>query len=128
MVAQQRGEVQLMRYRKLDKDGDFQMGHGLADYHIDSPEAVAQAVKTRLALLTGEWFLDVTEGTPWATRVWGKQARSTYDPILRRRILQTAGVRELTSYASAFDGETRKLTVTATLDTVYGTVTVNATL
>ena len=81
-----------MRYRKLDADGDFQIGHGAADYHIDRPEGVAQAVKTRLALLAGEWFLDLTEGTPYATHVWGKHTRDTYDPILRRRILQTEGV------------------------------------
>lgn len=117
-----------MRYRKLDADGDFQMGHGEADYHIDSPEAVAQAVKTRLALLAGEWFLDLTEGTPWAARVWGKHVRDTYDPLLRRRILETEGVREITSYESSFDGETRTLTVAATIDTVYGAVTVTATL
>lgn len=117
-----------MRYRKLDNDGDFQMGHGGADYHVDTPECVAQAVKTRLALLTGEWFLDLTEGTPYRTQVWGKHTKETYDPLLRQRILQTEGVSELVSYASTFDPQTRKLTVSAELNTVYGTTSVNTTL
>ncbi|EGW50742.1 hypothetical protein HMPREF1022_02303 [Desulfovibrio sp. 6_1_46AFAA] len=114
-----------MRYRKLDPAGDFQMGHGTADYHVDTPEGVAQAVKTRLALLSGEWFLDLTEGTPYVTHVWGKHTRDTYDPILRRRILQTEGVNELMSYESTFDPETRKITVSAEISTVYGPVPVN---
>jgi len=117
-----------MRYRKLDADGDFQMGHGGADYHVDTPECVAQAVKTRLALLAGEWFLDLTEGTPYASHVWGKHVKSTYDPLLRRRILQTEGVLELVSFESTFDPETRKLTVSVELNTVYGEAAVNTTL
>lgn len=113
-----------MRYRKLDADGDYQLGHGQADYHVDTPECVAQAVKTRLALLAGEWFLDLTEGTPYATHVWGKHTKDTYDPLLRKRILQTEGVSELVSYDSTFDPQTRTLTVTAEINTVYGTTTV----
>lgn len=118
----------MMRYRRLAPDGDYQLGHGGADYFTDDALGVAQAVKTRLALLSGEWFLDLTEGTPYATHVWGKQTRETYDPILRRRILQTQGVRALVSYESAWDAETRKLTVTAEIDTVYGPAAVNTTI
>ncbi len=114
-----------MRYRKLDPAGDYQMGHGAADYHVNTPEGVAQAVKTRLALLAGEWFLDLTEGTPYATHVWGKHTRDTYDPILRRRILRTEGVSELVSYESTFDPQTRKITVFAEISTVYGPTPVN---
>lgn len=117
-----------MKYRKLDAKGDFQMGHGDADYHVDTPECVAQAVKTRLALLTGEWFLDLAEGTPYVTHVWGKHTKDTYDPLLRRRILQTEGVTELVSYESTFDPNIRKLTVSVELNTVYGVTSVNITL
>lgn len=109
-----------MHYRKLNADGDFVMGHGAADYLVDSPECVAQAVATRLRLLSGEWFLDLQEGTPYTTRVLGKQMPQSYDPILRARILQTEGVREITAYSSLFDGETRRLTVSVSLSTDYG--------
>ena len=37
-----------MRYRKLDADGDYQMGHGGADYHVDTPDglkALADTIK-----------------------------------------------------------------------------------
>ena len=117
-----------MRYRRLDRDGDWQMGHGTTDYLIDSPECVAQAVRTRLMLLTGEWFLDLAEGTPYATHVFGKHVAATYDPILRRRILQTEGVNEILFYESLFEPETRTLAVSVELDTVYGPAAVNVTL
>lgn len=113
-----------MRYRRLAPDGDLTLGHGAADYLTDSPECVAQAVATRLRLLAGEWFLDLEEGTPYQARVLGKQTPQSYDPLLRARILQTKGVREITSYTSAFDGESRRLTVSVSLNTVYGPATV----
>lgn len=117
-----------MRYRRLDADGDFFIGHGAADYLINSPECVAQAVVTRLRLLAGEWFLDLQEGTPYRDRLLGKQTPQSYDPMLRARILRTEGVREITSYTSDFDGETRRLTVSVGLDTVYGPATITEVL
>ena len=117
-----------MQYRKLDQDGDMVLGHGEADYLRDSPECVAQAVVTRLRLLTGEWFLDLTEGTPYVPSVLGKHTRETYDAVIRRRVLETEGVREIEEYESLFDGETRKLTVTIRLNTVYGPAAVSEVL
>ncbi|MFP5675558.1 hypothetical protein ACLD26_23020, partial [Salmonella sp. 741265100_HSA] len=54
-----------MRYRREDGEGDYTFGGGDDTWLINSPEAVAQAVKTRFALWYGQWFLDKTEGTPW---------------------------------------------------------------
>jgi hypothetical protein len=96
------------------------IGHGEADYLQDSPECVAQAVATRLRLLRGEWFLDLSEGTPYAPAVLGKHTRESYDFAIRRRILETEGVTDIEEYESVFDGETRKLTVNAAINTVYG--------
>lgn len=117
-----------MRYRKLDAAGDFVIGHGAADLWTDSPEGVAQAVKTRLLLFSGEWFLDVEEGTPWMTQVLGKHRPEDFDPLIRRRILETQGVRELVAYESVWDAETRRLTISATITTVYGQAAVNVVL
>ena len=44
---------------------------------------------------------------------------------MRRRILRTEGVSELVSYESAFDPQTRKITVSAEISTVYGPTPVN---
>ncbi|GMG90652.1 hypothetical protein Cmtc_18720 [Cupriavidus sp. TKC] len=117
-----------MRYRKMTADGDYQFGGQQADFYKDSPEAVGQAVLTRLRLLRGEWFLDKTEGMPWATEVLGKYTSGTYDAAIRQRILGTQGVREIAAYSSSLDSEKRHLSVTATINTIYGTTTVEATL
>jgi len=109
-----------MRYRRLAADGDFVMGHGGADYLVDVPEAPAQAVVTRLRLLAEEWFLDLAEGTPYVGGVVGKQTLESYDPVIRARILGTDGVTEILFYESSLDPDTRKLTVNARIDTVYG--------
>lgn len=117
-----------MRYRKLDADDDYVFGGQQADFYKDSPEAVGQAVGTRLRLLRGEWFLDTTEGTPWNTEVLGKYTSGTYDAAIRQRILGTQGVQQITAYTSVVDTEKRQLSVKATISTIYGTTTVDETL
>jgi hypothetical protein len=117
-----------MRYRKWTDGTDIQFGHGAADYWVDDPRGVAQAVVSRLRLLSGEWFLDLTEGTPYEGDVFGKHTRQSYDPIIRARILDTEGVTAITSYESAFDGNTRAITVTVTIDTEYGEATIEEVL
>jgi hypothetical protein len=114
-----------MRYRQLDADGDYLLNTFLKD----SPDCVGQAIGTRLRLGQGEWFLDTTEGTPWKTKVLGKYTGDLYDPAIKSRILGTPGVLELVSYSSSRDPNTRKLTVTATVSTIYGAnVTIEETL
>lgn len=115
-----------MRYRKLDADGDMTFGHGAYDYLVDSPQAVAQAVLTRLLLMQGEWFLDVTEGTPYGSEILGKGTAGTYDYAIRSRILDTIGVAELIDYQSRVDG--RSLTVSAKVQTIYGEATFEVTI
>ncbi|CAN0620561.1 conserved protein of unknown function [Burkholderia multivorans] len=117
-----------MRYRKLDADGDYVLGGGANDFLVNTPETVAQAVLTRLRLLRGEWFLDTTAGMPWSTEVLGKGTSSTYDAAIRECILGTTGVTEITSYSSTRDPDTRALSVTVTINTIYGTTTVQTTL
>ena len=111
-----------MRYRRLTPDWDFSMGHGAANYLIDSPETVLQAVMTRLKLFVGEWFNDTAEGTPWRSDVLGKYTRSKYDIAIRRRILRTQGVTGIAEYRSSYDGELRHLLIEALIDTIYGQV------
>ena len=56
-----------MRNRAMDANGDYQFGRsGL--FLVDSPAGVAQAIKTKLLLAAGEWFLDADEGTPYSTQ------------------------------------------------------------
>jgi len=51
-----------------------------------------------------------------------------HDAAIRQRILGTQGVLSLAAYSSSLDTENRALSVSATINTIYGTTTVQATL
>ncbi|MEE3504826.1 hypothetical protein QN399_00865 [Pseudomonas sp. 10C3] len=117
-----------MRYRKLDANGDYSFGNQQADFYRDSPEAVAQAVETRLQLNLGEWFLDTSDGTPWNSEVLGERTVATRDAAIKKRILGTTGLTQIDSYDSTFDPNSRALTASATITTDYGTTTISETV
>lgn len=115
-----------MRYRREDTDGDYSFGQGDATFLTNSPEAVAQAVQTRLALWRGDWFLDMKEGTPCVPMVSGKQRSEVYILAVRDRILKTPWVKSILSFDTHSDVMTRRLTCTVTTDTIYGRTTINS--
>lgn len=112
-----------MRYRPLDAAGDYTVG---LPFLVDSPDAVAQAILTRLKLWSGEWFVDTTDGTPYLDQILGKSGNP--DSAIQQRILATPGVTSITAYDSSRDPVTRALSVTATVQTQYGTTTLTANL
>jgi hypothetical protein len=107
-----------IRYRTLSPEGDYTFGQGASEFLIDTPEAVIQAVKTRLALWAGEWFLDLTEGTPYLTDILGVGTQATYDTAIQERILGTPGVAAISDYSSSLVG--RRLSVSAKVKTIFG--------
>lgn len=115
-----------MRYRALSADRDYTFGQGGQNFLVNSPATVSQAVLTRLLLLTGEWFLDTEEGTPYSTQILGAHTQGTYDTAIRERILDTEGVLGIINYSSNI--QDRALTVEATIETVYGQTTLVASL
>ena len=108
-----------IRYRRLDANGDYVIGMGPNEFLIDSPDAVAQAILTRLNLKQGEWFLDLNEGTPYDTLILGAGTATFYDQAIQSRILETSGVTGIENYASYRDPTTRKLSVSCTVSTAY---------
>lgn len=115
-----------MRYRREDDDGDYTFGRGDDTWLINSPEAVAQAIKTRFLLWYGQWFLDTKTGTPWIQSVLGKQKPEIYNMAIRQRILDTAGVDSISEFNTTVDTSNRRVTFTATVNTIYGTTTVTS--
>jgi hypothetical protein len=109
-----------MKYRKQDENGDMVFGNSLLDFYINSPEAVAQSVETRLKLWLGEWFVDVSEGTEYRENVLGVGKSKSADLTIRRRILETDGVLEIISFDSNIDEDSRGLTIRASINTIYG--------
>ena len=114
-----------MRYRKLSSDGDYVFGSGKNDFLVNSPESVAQAILTRLKLWLGEWFADTTDGTGWSQSIIGKHSNNLYELTLRQRVLETQGVVNIIGFQSSLNPDTRHLTVSMTVNTIYGEAYLN---
>jgi len=117
-----------MRVRALTANLDFAYGQGSSNYLVDSVEAVAQEVLTTLLVFQGEWFLDTTAGVPWFTQVAGVGTIPLYDQVIKQAIEGVQGVTGIVSYSSSLNRATRALTVSATIDTQFGTTQISATL
>ena len=111
-----------MMYRKLNKAGDYSFGRGRADFWRNVPDAVAQAVQTRLQLWVGQWYFNTLEGMPWQTRVLGKYTGDVRDAVIREHILNTQGVTGIAAYSSSLNRDTRKFSAGTIIDTEYGTI------
>ena len=110
-----------MRYRKLSNSGDFTFGGNSLDY-ISGAEAVAQAIKTRLLLLKGEWWEDTEDGLPLFQDILGKAGTpariQAVDRIIMERIEGTPEVESILDFES--DYENRKYSFRASVETTAG--------
>jgi len=113
-----------MRYRKLDANGDYVFGHSQQDFLINT-DAVSQAILTRLKLLLGEWWEDISDGLPLFQSILGvantTNNKQTADILIQDRILNTQGVLNIENYSSSVDSKTRQFTVKCNVNTIYGT-------
>lgn len=107
-----------MQARRLGDDGDL-VTRG--QMFLSSREAIAQTIVTRLKLFLGEYFRDVTDGTPWFQQILGKfENMNAVEALLRNRIARSPGVVRLLAFALQFDLATRHLSIQARVLTVYG--------
>lgn len=107
-----------MTVRRLDDNGDIVTS---GEQFITGRDEIAQTVKTRLALFLGEYFRDITDGTPWYEQILGKfTSLDTAEAVLRVRISATPGAIRLTSFDTDFDLDSRTYSVTAGILTIYG--------
>jgi hypothetical protein len=109
----------LMKYRKLDANGDYTFGQGAGEFYQNTPETVAQAIQTRLALLAGSVFWDTTAGVPYTTQIIGITNQQTRDLIFQQTILDTEGVTAIEQFNSTTNPATRVYSWQATVTTQY---------
>jgi hypothetical protein len=114
-----------MRVRAMSPTGDMTFGRGEANFLIKTPTAVAQTIRTRLALWVGQWYLDLTVGMPWLQQVLGKGTIPYYDTAIRSNIEGAPGVTGIASYSSSLNTTTRALSLQGTVNTQYGQVILN---
>lgn len=120
-----------MKYRRLDSSHDYCFGRGQGDYledTIENPVAIAQAIKTRLMLYLGEWFLDIKDGLPLWQQILGQRIKNKgiVDEIITNRIkgLLTPdnqyGVTAVSEVSSTYDETTRAYSYSCVVDTIFG--------
>lgn len=108
-----------MTVRRLDENGDI-VTRG--DQFTDGRSEISQTVITRLKLFLGEYFRDITDGTPWYEQILGKfQGLSVAEAAIRSRIANTEGVIRLTYFNAEFDIDNRSYSVSAGILTKFGT-------
>jgi len=110
--------------RALSVDGDPMRGNGLANF-LGNIDAVGQIIATRLKLLAGEVFWNVSEGTPLFQSLLGVSTNSqAVALILRNRILGTPYVTGISSLVVKYGPAGRTFAFSAVVQTAFGALTV----
>lgn len=109
-----------MRIRKDSPSGDMTFGNSGADFWVNVPDGVAQAIGSTLNLWAGQWFLDSRAGVPWDAQVLGNRTANGRDFVIRAAILGVPGVITLLSYSSRLDHATRAFFVSGSVQTQFG--------
>ena len=111
-----------MKTRALDSQGDWQFGRGLQSYATEK-NALKQNISTRLKSWRNDCFFAMDDGVDWQNYLDIGQ-KNFLDLDIKRVILQTEGVLRISSYTSTLDTAERRVTITATVATIFGLVTV----
>lgn len=109
--------------RALDSNNDLIVESGQLKLIRDGAEVI-QHVRTRLQFYLEEWFLDLQAGTPYFQQIFTKPANlANIESIFKSRILNTPEVERLTEFYMDYEGgSVRKLTVSFSAETTYGTI------
>lgn len=117
-----------LRYRRIDTNGDYIFGNGKFDFQKDI-DAFVQAVKTKLQFFKGEWWEDTSAGVPFYQEIAGVMIKGDDDKDLITQVYLNVissvfGFSETISYNDAFDYDNRKYSLTANVETIWGTTTI----
>ena len=114
-----------MRYRRLDENGDM-LPVTAVNAHFEGAEAVGMAVRSRILSFRGEWWEYPDEGVP-VDLFFGRttdENNRVFEALLRERIQETEGVEAIVHLLIQDDPETRKRSISVTIDTEYGETSV----
>ncbi len=107
-----------MTVRRIDNSGDISTS---GQQFISNADEIAQTIETRLKLFLGEYFRDISDGTPWFQQILGKgSSLEVKEAQIKRRIIQTNGVDSIFQFETDFDLESRRYSVKAGVVTPFG--------
>lgn len=82
---------------------------------LQGKEETAAGIYHRLRTFFGEWFLDITDGTPLFQTILGKFDRQSAEAALKQRIITAPGVVAITRFRFDSDRNSRRITVDCTV-------------
>lgn len=91
----------------------------------DSATLIRQRLQIRLNTFLDEWFYNASVGLPYYTEILTQRYdKFLVESVIRREILDTQGVLELTSFSSTFNAKERKLDFNFNVTTSKGVISV----
>jgi len=91
---------------------------------IDGIEQIRQRLKIRLQFFIGEWYLDTTLGVRFYQDVLVKNPQLTkLQSLFKATIMGTIGVTQLTAFDLSVDNKNRSMSLSFTVNTLYGIIT-----
>lgn len=86
-------------------------------------ELIRQRLYIKLLTVKGEWEFDKLLGVPYFTSVYGKSNKNAVDAIFTREIRNTEGVLSIVNFESNIDLNSRKYSLTFSVETEKGVIT-----
>lgn len=108
------------RFRNLDEKGDWTFGNGFQNY-ADQSQSVMLNIRTRILSFKWDCFFDLEAGIDWFSLL-GRRGDDVFDAIeinVRTIILQSLYVKELVDFLMVVDRDTRNLTLSYTVNTIF---------
>ena len=106
-----------MKIRALSSTGDFTFGSGNANYATEEC-AIAQNIASRVRSWKNDCFFDFEAGIDWLNRLDKGQKDNLVNDI-NILLIQTEGVVKINSVSVNENRDTRALTMTYNVDTIY---------
>ena len=108
-----------MSVSRLDSNGDWTFGQGLAGY-ISGSDEIKQSLVTRIQSFKNDWFLDQESNIDWFNLLSNRNAEETTKAQLSKTVLDTVGVNTLDELNFVIDRENRKADIQLTYTDIYG--------
>lgn len=91
---------------------------------VEGRDQIAQNLAIRLRFILGEWFLDITAGVPYYDDFFIKAPNQIrIESVLKEEILDTPGIDQILSFTSTFNAQRRIYSVTFSVSTTRGEIT-----
>lgn len=105
-----------MKCRRLDSNGDYVFGNNFGDF-IDGKEAIAQSIRTKVMLMSGEWWENISIGIPFFESILGNVSEDSVNMtatlLITQRILEIEEVVEVKDVKVYNEGRLFRITLEA---------------